>query len=259
MKNLILTTAALLVAFTTNGLTAEAQLKSNFKIQRNFDNNKMVSPVLLNRNPTINKPLTRKPDVRMVNPGLLNPVDKSMVNPGLVNPSFVNPGLIDPVAPKPLVHRRPTVLKPIHPKPTVIQPWTPRVQPEFHPEVYPEVRPKRSHCSLTRHTTRVHNVGLSRGIYVPSLGARMDIQTINLAQFGPIRVARIISMDLHSPLTAMGLQRGDCLTRVGNVRIDSSFDLENLPSGQMEVRFVENGGGHVQRSVVSIAHAGLTP
>lgn len=259
MKNLVITTAALLVALTTTAQAQPLVLKANSKPK--FET-KMVNPGLLKPNtPIANKPIfkpkfppaTKTPGVTpyMVNPNLLGPTNKSMVNPGLINHE-------NDLAPKPLVDSRPPILKPTHPKPTIIQPWT----PEFHPEVYPKVYPERSPCSLTRvrrHTTSVCKLPVNRGIYVPCLGARMDIQTISLAHFGPIRVARIISMDLHSPLAAMGLQRGDCLTRVGNVRIDSTFDLERLPSGQMEVRFVEHGAGHVQRTVVSLAQNGLAP
>lgn len=219
MKRTLMTTAALLVAFSLSSMTAQAQPKINL-------NKKIVKfkPQLIKNNHLINSVKLPNPKPYMVNPDIIKPGFPKMVNPDILNPHIVNPN--------PLPH-------PNHPHPNPYPPV------DFHPQV-PDCH------------TNVCNLP-SRGQFIDCLGAELRITRVILAPYGRFWVAKVIRMNHDSPLFHTGLRAGDYITRIGNVRLDGYEDCNNLDRGPLEMRFIRRGSNIVERTVIHLNHDLLAP
>ena len=80
------------------------------------------------------------------------------------------------------------------------------------------------------------------GHFSPRLGARFEIATINQMGY-TFQAARLVSTPVPgSPLHQLGLQPGDVITRLDNLRITTCRQLENHHLNTT-VRFLRTSGG----------------
>ena len=84
------------------------------------------------------------------------------------------------------------------------------------------------------------------------LGARFEIQTIQIGNFAPVSAARIVSVPQHgSPLSQLGLEIGDVVTRLDGNPVNNEAELERHVYDTV-VRFVKAGSDHVQQATMFV-------
>ncbi|MEZ6125491.1 MAG: hypothetical protein R3C49_20275 [Planctomycetaceae bacterium] len=90
------------------------------------------------------------------------------------------------------------------------------------------------------------------GTFSPTLGARFQAQTFQLAAFGEFPGVRITSVPVAgSPLHQAGLTQGDILTRLDGARILNLQELE-IHARDTAVRFLKQDSEEVSNAVINI-------
>lgn len=84
------------------------------------------------------------------------------------------------------------------------------------------------------------------------LGARFEVQPIQIGNFAPVSAARIVSVPQPgSPLSQLGLEIGDIITRLDGIPIQNEQELDRHVYDTV-VRFVKAGSNQVQQATMYV-------
>lgn len=84
------------------------------------------------------------------------------------------------------------------------------------------------------------------------LGARFEIQQIQIGNFAPVLAARIVSVPAAgSPLKQLGLDVGDVITRLDGNPVNNNAELDRHVYDTL-VRFVRAGSNHVEQGTMYV-------
>lgn len=95
--------------------------------------------------------------------------------------------------------------------------------------------------------------------FSPRLGARFEIQSIQIGNFEPVWAARIVSQpEYGSPLHQLGLTVGDVITRLDGNPVSTEHELERHVY-DTTVRYVKAGSDHVHQDTMYVENRFFQP
>ena len=211
--------------------------------------------------PPVFRPIPRPPVVRPRPPVVRPPVVRPRPRPPIVRP---RPRPLPPVIrPFPRPRPRPPIVCPLpqplprplpyplpHPVPPIVCP-TPQPLPLPLPVPCP---PPVVECPLDPPVCQLPPVypPVQPGVYCPTLDCYVDFQEMNLPRFGSFTACMIVSEPgVNSPLAALGLTRGDAVTRFNTNRATAMTAMAGL-NGQTIVRYIKGGTQLVQADYINI-------